>query len=93
MALPKPSKILPIIPLCAAGMITRKIHSIFVEPKAKAASLMDLGTLERASSLILAIMGTIISPKISEAVNIFSPVSKFNQFLISGAIADIPKSP
>ncbi len=37
-------------------------------------------------------MGTIISPKISEAVNIFSPVSKFNQFLISGAIADIPKA-
>jgi hypothetical protein len=42
--------------------------SHFVEPSAKAASRRLLGTPAKASSLILAMIGTIIKPRINEAL-------------------------
>jgi hypothetical protein len=75
-ALPKPNSTLPIIPLFAAGITALKMLSILVAPNAREASLTLLGTLERASSLMLAIMGIIITPKIIEAEKTLSPVSR-----------------
>lgn len=51
-----------IIPEVAAGIITLKIISSLVDPNPNAPSRILLGTDDIASSLILAIIGMIITP-------------------------------
>ena len=94
IALPTPSITADNIPDFAAGIVILKIVLIGVAPKARDASLYDMGTYLKEDSDIVITVGKIIIDKIIITANKLSPTERsLNIFLMIGTIKSIPKNP
>ena len=93
IARPTPSTMEVAMPLLAAGMLTRKIVSIFVAPKAREASSYSLGTAFRAVVETLTIEGRIIMASTIMAASRVAPEGRLKTFWIRGTSTVIPTRP